>query len=81
MESPYHLSWISQGKVGYIYIYIYKREKGLFIDGLLELSIRPDLIRRLVPPHAEPELLSRGIDIHNFEPIPLEQLKISPSAI
>ncbi|CAO3667492.1 unnamed protein product [Rhizopus microsporus] len=46
-----------------------------------ELSIRPDLIRRLVPPHAEPELLSRGIDIHNFEPIPLEQLKISPSAI
>ncbi|KAG0744119.1 hypothetical protein G6F57_009802 [Rhizopus arrhizus] len=46
-----------------------------------ELSIRPDLIRRLVPPHAERELLSRGIDIHNFDPIPLEQMKISPSAI
>lgn len=47
----------------------------------LELSIRPDLIRRLVPPHYEQELLNQGIDIHNFEPIPLDQMKISPSAI
>ncbi|KAI8369499.1 kinase-like domain-containing protein [Radiomyces spectabilis] len=46
-----------------------------------ELSIRPDLIRRLVPPHAEQELLSRGIDIHHFEPIPSDQLKIPPSYI
>ncbi|GAA5797022.1 kinase-like domain-containing protein [Helicostylum pulchrum] len=46
-----------------------------------ELSIRPDLIRRLVPPHYEQELLNQGIDIHNFEPIPLDQMKISPSAI
>ncbi|KAI8888319.1 Pkinase-domain-containing protein [Backusella circina FSU 941] len=46
-----------------------------------ELSIRPDLIRRLVPPHYESELLAQGIDIHNFTPIPLEQMKISPSAI
>lgn len=44
----------------------------------LELSIRPDLIRRLVPPHAEQELLLRGIDIYNFTPIPLDQMKISP---
>ncbi|KAG1139887.1 hypothetical protein G6F37_009440 [Rhizopus arrhizus] len=43
-----------------------------------ELSIRPDLIRRLVPPHAEQELLLRGIDIYNFTPIPLDQMKISP---
>lgn len=47
----------------------------------LELSIRPDLIRRLVPSHAEQELLSRGIDIYHFDPIPLDQMKISPSAI
>jgi glycogen synthase kinase 3 beta len=42
-----------------------------------ELSIRPDLIRQLVPPHCEAELLSRSIDLDNFVPIPLEQLKIS----
>lgn len=42
-----------------------------------ELSIRPDLIRQLVPPHCESELLSRGIDINNFEPIPLEDMRIT----
>lgn len=42
-----------------------------------ELSTRPDLIRRLVPPHAEEELRSRGIDIDDFTPIPLEQMRIS----
>ncbi|KAG2197659.1 hypothetical protein INT47_002366 [Mucor saturninus] len=46
-----------------------------------ELSIRPDLIRQLVPPHYEQELFSRGIDIHHFDPIPLDQMKISPNAI
>lgn len=48
---------------------------------LSELSIRPDLIRRLVPPHMEQELLAKGIDIHHFDPIPADQMKISPSAI
>ncbi|KAL0079683.1 kinase-like domain-containing protein [Phycomyces blakesleeanus] len=43
-----------------------------------ELSIRPDLIRRLVPPHCEQELLERGIDVNCFEPIPTEDLKIPP---
>ena len=43
----------------------------------LELSVRPDLIRQLVPPHCEPELASRSITLDNFVPIPLEQLKIS----
>lgn len=43
----------------------------------LELSIRPDLIRSLVPPQTEPELLSRGIDINNFVPIPLADMRIS----
>jgi glycogen synthase kinase 3 beta len=42
-----------------------------------ELSTRPDLIRQLVPPHAETELRSRGIDINRFNPIPLDQLRIS----
>ncbi|CAO3627983.1 kinase-like domain-containing protein [Cunninghamella echinulata] len=46
-----------------------------------ELSIRPDLIRRLVPPHCDQELLSRNINIHQFDPIPAEQLKIPPSYI
>lgn len=42
-----------------------------------ELSIRPDLNATLVPAWREPELRSRGIDIHNFTPIPLEQLRIT----
>ncbi|KAH8917568.1 putative glycogen synthase kinase 3 alpha [Atractiella rhizophila] len=42
-----------------------------------ELSVRPDLIQTLVPPHAEQGLLNAGIDIHNFNPIPLEDLRIS----
>lgn len=42
-----------------------------------ELSIRPDLIRELVPSHTEPELASRSIVLDNFVPIPLEQLRIS----
>jgi len=42
-----------------------------------ELSIRPDLIRELVPPHIEPELASRSVVLENFVPIPLEQLRIS----
>ncbi|KAL7747378.1 glycogen synthase kinase 3 [Sorochytrium milnesiophthora] len=35
----------------------------------LELSIRPDLNRKLVPQHVEPELLARGIDLNQFTPI------------
>lgn len=42
-----------------------------------ELSIRPDLIHRLVPKHAEAELLSRGIDVNNFTPVPLESLRVT----
>lgn len=41
-----------------------------------ELSVRPDLIRKLVPPHCEPELASRSIHLDNFQPIPLEDMKI-----
>jgi glycogen synthase kinase 3 beta len=42
-----------------------------------ELSIRPDLNRQLVPSFSEPELASQGIDLNNFKPIPLEELRIS----
>ncbi|KAI9313182.1 kinase-like domain-containing protein [Dichotomocladium elegans] len=47
----------------------------------IELSIRPDLIRRLVPPHCEEELLDRGIDIYHFEPLSSDQFKVSPSFV
>ncbi|KAI6109906.1 kinase-like domain-containing protein [Pisolithus sp. B1] len=42
-----------------------------------ELSVRPDLIRQLVPPHCEAELRLRSINLDAFEPIPLEQLKLT----
>ncbi|KAG8950183.1 regulator of ime2 [Tulasnella sp. 419] len=42
-----------------------------------ELSIRPDLNSTLIPPFSEAELRSRGIDLTNFEPIPLEQLRVT----
>ena len=44
---------------------------------IVELSVRPELNRQLVPPHCEPELASRSIVLDNFVPIPLEQLKIT----
>ncbi len=37
-----------------------------------ELSVRPDLLGQLVPTHAEAELRSRGIDVHNFTPVALQ---------
>ena len=49
----------------------------IYGDNATELSIRPDLIRELVPPHTEPELASRSIVLDSFVPIPLEQLRIS----
>ncbi|KAJ7046531.1 kinase-like domain-containing protein [Mycena alexandri] len=42
-----------------------------------ELSVRPDLIRKLVPAHCEAELASRGIVLDSFVPIPLEELRIT----
>lgn len=42
-----------------------------------ELSIRPDLISKLVPAHAEQGLQARGIDIRNFTPIPAEDMRIT----
>jgi len=36
-----------------------------------------ELLPRLVPQHAEAALAGRGIDIRNFVPLPLEQMKVS----
>ncbi|KAI9472378.1 MAG: kinase-like domain-containing protein [Benjaminiella poitrasii] len=42
-----------------------------------ELSIRPDLIQKLVPKHCVDTLKEKvGIDIHQFIPIPLEDLRL-----
>lgn len=38
----------------------------------IELSIRPDLIHKLVPQSAEAKLLERGIDVNNFQPLSAE---------
>jgi glycogen synthase kinase 3 beta len=54
-----------------------RSKRGIIADVGVELSVRPDLIRQLVPPYCEPELASRSIVLDNFVPIPLEQLKIS----
>lgn len=43
----------------------------------LELSIQPEFIKKLVPPHCYDELASRGINLHEFVPIPAEGLRIS----
>lgn len=42
-----------------------------------ELSISPDLNQQLVPDWCLPELEERGIDLNNFVPIPLEELRIT----
>lgn len=42
-----------------------------------ELSTRPDLIHKLVPEFARSDLLARGIDVNNFEPIPLESMRVT----
>eukprot|EP00158_Paraphelidium_tribonemae_P004580 Partr_v1_DN26845_c0_g1_i1_m40955 putative Glycogen synthase kinase len=44
----------------------------LFNFTATELSVRPDLIGKLVPKHAEAALLSKGIDVHNFTPVKIE---------
>ncbi|KAL0089658.1 glycogen synthase kinase GSK5 [Phycomyces blakesleeanus] len=49
----------------------------LFNFTYYELSIKPELLYKLVPRHCEDELLSRGIDIHNFEPLSEEEMKNS----
>lgn len=41
------------------------------------MSIRPDLNERLAPRWVRPELQSRGIDLDNFTPIPLERMRIT----
>ncbi|KAI8874339.1 Pkinase-domain-containing protein [Ramicandelaber brevisporus] len=51
----------------------------LFNFSALELSIRPDLIPKLVPPHARQALREQqGIDLATFVPIPPEQFPRPP---
>ncbi|CAG8576356.1 4429_t:CDS:2, partial [Acaulospora colombiana] len=40
-----------------------------------ELSIRHELIPKLVPQHVEAELLARGIDVYNFKPLSQNQMR------
>ncbi|KAG2194249.1 hypothetical protein INT46_011175 [Mucor plumbeus] len=42
-----------------------------------ELSIQPEFLTKLVPPHCYDELASRRIYVNNFVPIPAEGLRIS----
>ncbi|KAG0176949.1 regulator of ime2 [Apophysomyces sp. BC1034] len=49
----------------------------LFDFTVEELSIRPDFINKLVPPHCHENLLLRRIDVRNFTPVPLEELRLS----
>ncbi|KAI8803137.1 kinase-like domain-containing protein [Cladochytrium replicatum] len=45
----------------------------LFDFSTLELSIRPELNRVLIPPHAEPALRARNIDLDKFQPVQIQQ--------
>ncbi|KAJ3157774.1 regulator of ime2 [Geranomyces variabilis] len=45
----------------------------LFDFSPLELSIQPDLNRAIVPPHAEPALRAKGIDLDKFQPVKIER--------
>ncbi|KAJ3021795.1 regulator of ime2 [Thoreauomyces humboldtii] len=49
----------------------------LFDFSVLELSIQSDLNRAIVPAHAEPALLARGIDINKFQPVKIERPTLS----
>jgi len=42
----------------------------LFDFTVQELSVRPELLHKLVPSYREEELRGRGIDVHNFKPEP-----------
>jgi glycogen synthase kinase 3 beta len=50
----------------------------LYINLPVELSIRPDLLHKLVPAHYIDKLQqSSGIDIDNFKPIPVKDLRLT----
>ncbi|GAA5875700.1 hypothetical protein JCM1840_003179 [Sporobolomyces johnsonii] len=52
--------------------------RDLFMFSRHELSIRPDLIRLLVPPHLEQQLFDEhGIDVGHFEPMDLKPLRVN----
>ncbi|GAA5909326.1 hypothetical protein JCM5296_005597 [Sporobolomyces johnsonii] len=52
--------------------------RDLFMFSRHELSVRPDLIRLLVPPHLEQQLFDEhGIDVGHFEPMDLKPLRVN----
>ncbi|KAI9354042.1 kinase-like domain-containing protein [Pilaira anomala] len=52
-----------------------KELPNLFDFSRHELSIQPDLIPKIVPPHYESILLSNGVDIHNFTPMTTQEMR------
>ncbi|KAJ1559168.1 regulator of ime2 [Cladochytrium tenue] len=49
----------------------------LFDFSEMELSIRPDLNRTIIPPHAEAALRDQGIDLATFRPIRIQHAVLS----
>lgn len=47
---------------------------GKATDRCAELSIAPPLNKKLVPSHARPGLVARGLDIDNFTPMAKEDM-------
>lgn len=48
-------------------------DRCLFYSNFTELSIQPDLNRTLVPPHAEPALRAKGIELDKFQPVQIQR--------
>lgn len=73
LENLCPISLISQDKVREREI----EDQVCFIHAVtfIELSIKPELINKLVPPHMEANLLAQGIDVHNFQPLTAAELK------
>ncbi|KAI8887836.1 Pkinase-domain-containing protein [Backusella circina FSU 941] len=42
-----------------------------------ELSIRPDLLHKLVPSHCHEQLKFNGIDVNSFNPIPVQDIRLA----
>jgi hypothetical protein len=44
---------------------------------LAELSIRPDLVRHIIPPHREQQIYDEtGVDLNDFTPVDLASLRV-----
>lgn len=79
MENLYHLCLTFQNMVSCCMQTLWPTRRTvltyIYASFYLELSIKPELNSKLVPPHAEAGLLAQGIDIHNFQPMSEAELK------